>query len=153
MIRFETERTIERSADDVWAYAADIVRHPEWMGVTDARLLEGNGTQVGARARERLVMGPFRWDVDLEVSEAVPGRRIVWRSLAGAPFHGEVALDLAPVGPNSTRATYGAAIQMHGLWRLATPLVAMEGKAGQARELRLLKEHLETAPAMAPAAS
>lgn len=153
MIRFETEQTIERSAEEVWAYAADIVRHPEWMAVTDARLLEGNGTEVGARARERLVMGPFRWDVDLVVSEAVPGRRIVWRSVGGAPFNGDVALDLAPIGRNFTRATYRAAIQMHGVWRLLSPLVAMEGKAGQARELRLLKEHMETAPAMAPAAS
>jgi uncharacterized protein YndB with AHSA1/START domain len=153
MIRFETEQTIARSAGDIWTYAADIVRHAEWMGVTDAQLLQGAGTEVGARARERLVMGPFRWDVDLEVSEAVPERRIVWRSLAGAPFHGEIALDLAPIGPNSTRATYGAAIQMHGLWQLLSPLVAMEGKSGQARELRLLKEHMETAPASAPAAS
>jgi len=148
MIKFETEQTIARSADDVWTYAADILRHPDWMGVTDARLLHGQGSEVGARARERLVMGPFRWDVDLEVSEAVPGGRIVWRSLAGGPFHGEVALDLAPVGPNSTRATYGAAIRMRGLWRLLTPLVAMEGKAGQARELQRLKENVERAPVM-----
>ena len=148
MIKFETEQTIARSADDVWTYAADILRHPDWMGVTDARLLHGQGSEVGARARERLVMGPFRWDVDLEVSEAVPGRRIVWRSRAGGPFHGEVALDLAPVGPNSTRATYGAAIRMRGLWRLLTPLVAMEGKAGQARELQRLKENVERAPVM-----
>ena len=34
MIRFETEQTIERPADEVWAYAADVARHPEWMGVT-----------------------------------------------------------------------------------------------------------------------
>lgn len=38
MISFGTEQTIDRPADEVWAYAADILRHPEWMGVTDAAI-------------------------------------------------------------------------------------------------------------------
>jgi len=143
MTKSQTEQLIERSAEDVWAYAADVVRHPEWMGVTDATLLRGNGSDVGSRGRERVVLGPFKWDVEFEVSEAVPGRRIVWRSVAGAPFDLEVALDLDPAGPTSTRARYGAAIQPHGLWRLLTPLIAMEGKAGPERELRRLKANVE----------
>lgn len=143
MIKSETEQIIERPAEDVWAYAADIVRHPNWMGVTDARILHGVGSEVGSRGRERVALGPFKWDVEFEVAEAAPGRRIVWRSVAGAPFDLEVALDLAPAGPTSTRATYGAAIQPHGLWRLLSPLIAMEGKAGPERELRRLKENVE----------
>jgi len=149
MIRSESEQTIARSAEDVWAYAADALRHPEWMSVADARVVRGQGGEVGDRGRERLLFGPFRLDIEFEVSEAVPGRRIVWRPVAGAPFHGELALDLEPLGPTSTRATYGLAFQMLGLWRLLSPLVAMESKAGPARELRRLKENLETAPAMA----
>ena len=143
MIRSQTEQMIERSAEEVWAYAADVVCHPEWMGVSDAALLRGNGSEVGSRGRERLVLGPFKWNVEFEVSEAVPGRRIVWRSVAGAPFDLEVALILEPAGPASTRATYGAAIQPHGLWRLLSPMMAMEGKAGPERELRRLKENVE----------
>lgn len=153
MSKHQTELTIERAAADVWAYAADIARHPEWMGVTDAAILHGVGSEVGARGRERLVLGPFNWDAEFEVAEAVPGRRIVWRSVAGTPFDIEVSLDLAPAGPNSTRATYGAEIQPHGLWRLLAPIVAMEGKAGPERELRRLKENLETAPAVVGATS
>jgi uncharacterized membrane protein len=149
MIKSQTEQTIERAAADVWAYAADIVRHPEWMGVTNAALVRGVGSEVGARGRERLVLGPFKWDVEFEVAEAVPGQRIVWRSVAGAPFDLQVSLDLAPAGPTSTRATYGAEIQPHGLWRLLAPLMAAEGKAGPERELRRLKQNLETAPAIA----
>ena len=82
----------------------------------------------------------------------MPGRRIVWRSIAGAPFHLEVALDLEPIGPESTTATYGAAIQLRGLWRLITPLVAIEGKTGPERELLRLKENIEAAQPMATAA-
>jgi hypothetical protein len=79
----------------------------------------------------------------LEVADAVPERRLVWRSVSGAPFDLEVSLDLEPVGPASTRATYGAAIEPHGLWRLLSPLMAAEGKAGPERELRRLKENVE----------
>lgn len=144
MTTFVARETIARSADDVWAYAALIARHAEWMTVTDARTVDGDGTQVGARGRERMRFGPFGWDVEFEVSEARPGRRIVWRSIAGAPFDLAVSLDLEPAGPASTHATYGADIQLHGLWRLLGPIVAMEGRAGPERELGRLKAQVET---------
>ena len=147
------EQTIARSAQDVWTYAADIVRHPEWMTVTDARIVSGDGTQTGARGRERARFGPFGWDVEFEVVDAEPGRRIAWRSVSGAPFDLEVALDLEPEGPASTKATYGADIRLHGLWRLLSPIVAMEANSGPARELQRLKTQVEAAPVMAPAMS
>ncbi len=148
-----SEQTIERSAQDVWVYAADIVRHPDWMTVTDARIVRGDGTQMGARGRERLRFGPFGWDVEFEVAEAEPGRRIAWRSVSGAPFDLTVWLNLEPIGPASTKAIYGADIQLHGLWRLLSPMVAMEAKAGPARELQRLKTQVEAAPTMAPVMS
>jgi hypothetical protein len=42
-------------------------------------------------------------------------------------------------------------MRMRGVWRLLTPLLAMEGKAGQARELQRLKENVEAEPAVARA--
>ena len=143
------EQLIERSADDVWAYATDIVRHADWMTVTDARLVRGDGTLAGARGRERLRFGPFTWDVEFEVAEAEPGRRIVWKSVQGAPFDLTVTLDLEPTGPSSTKAKYGADIRLRGLWRLLSPMVAMEAKAGPARELQRLKSMVESAPTIA----
>jgi len=147
------EQTIARSAQDVWTYATDIVRHTEWMTVTDARIVRGDGTQTGARGREKMRFGPFGWDVEFEVVDAQPGRRIAWKSVGGAPFDLEVTLDLEPTGPASTKATYGADIRLHGLWRLLSPMLAMEAKAGPARELQRLKTQVEAAPVMAPAMS
>jgi hypothetical protein len=77
------------------------------------------------------------------VADAAPGRRIVWKAVSGAPFDHDVALDLEPVGPASTKATYGADVRLHGLWRLLSPMVAMEGRAGPARELQRLKAQVE----------
>ena len=148
-----SEQMIERSAQDVWVFAADIVRHPDWMTVTDARVVRGEGTQVGTRGRERLRFGPFGWDVEFEVAEAEPGRRIAWKSIDGAPFDLTVWLDLEPIGPASTKASYGADIRLHGVWRLLSPMVAMEANAGPARESSRLKAQVEAAPAMTPAMS
>jgi uncharacterized membrane protein len=151
MTRFVTEQTIARSADDVWTYAADVPRHPEWMTITDPRIIHGDGTQIGDRGRERMRLGPFGWDVEFEVAEATPGRRIVWKAVDGAPFDLAVSLDLEPAGPTSTRARYGADIRLHGLWRLLGPMVAMEGKAGPERELKRLKAQVEETSGMRPA--
>lgn len=146
MTRYETQAEIARSADEVWTYAADILRHTEWMSVADAQLLAGDGTQVGARGRERLLLGPFKWDVEFEVVEAEPGRRLLWRS-RDARFDLEIGLELEPSGLTSVRARYHGAAQMHGKWRLLSPLVAMEGSAGVRRELDRLKARVEGAPA------
>jgi uncharacterized membrane protein len=145
MIKFETEQTIDRSADDVWAYAADILRHPEWMGIVDARMVSGTPTTVGARATEGVKLGPSRVEVELEVSESIPGRRIGWRMLPGGAVTGEVTLDLEALGPDRTRAVWSGAMQPTGWRRFLEPLMAAEAKAGEAAELRRLKENLERA--------
>ncbi len=150
--RYEAQAEIARSADEVWTYAADILRHTEWMSVADAHLLAGDGTQVGARGRERLLLGPFKWDVEFEVVEAEFGRRLLWRS-RDKRFDMEVGLQLEPSGPTSVRARYYGAAQMHGRWRLLAPFVAMEGSAGIKRELAQLKARVEAAPVPAPAAA
>jgi carbon monoxide dehydrogenase subunit G len=145
MIRFETEQTIHRSAEDVWAYATDIVRHPEWMGVIDARIVEGTGTEVGARATERLRIGPRTVEVELAVAEAIPGRRVRWTVAGRSPLRADVAIDLAPVGTDGTRVVWSGSIGLAGLWRLLEPLMAREVRDGEAAELRRLKTNLETA--------
>ncbi len=145
MITFETEQTIARSADDVWTYAADILRHPEWMGVTDARIVRGSGSEVGAGATERIKLGPRSVDIELEVSASVPARQIAWRLTGDGPLSGDFTLDLEPLGQQRTRAVWSGSLGLKGLWRLLEPLMAAEMKAGEAAELRRLKENLETA--------
>ena len=133
MTTYEAQTEIARSADEVWTYAADILRHTEWMSVADAHVLAGDGTQVGARGRERLLLGPFKWDVEFEVVEAELGRRLLWRSTGRAFRLGDSASSWNRAGRQSVRARYYGAAQMHGRWRLLSPLVAMEGSAGVKR--------------------
>ena len=153
MIRFASEQVIERPAVEVWRYAADIRRHPEWMGVTDARLTLGDGTEPGSRGIERLRLGPRSVAVELEVSASDPGRRIAWTFGGGGPLHGAVALDLEAVGPNRTRAVWSGSLHLSGLLRLVEPLMAAEVRSGEAGELRRLKENLEATTTSQPVAA
>jgi uncharacterized membrane protein len=143
MSTFEVSDVIARSAQDIWSYAAEIERHDEWMTVTNARATSGRGLAVGDRGKEVGGLGPWKWDVEVEVTAADPGRRLTWRSVAGAPFDLEVTLDLTEIDATSTRATYRASLRMRGLWRLIGPIAAMEGAAGPKRELARLKANLE----------
>jgi uncharacterized membrane protein len=146
------EATIGRPADEIWGYAADILRHTEWMSVTEARVVAGTGTETGARGVERLAFGPVTRDVEFEVADAVPGRRLLWRSLGDRALDLEVELTLEPDGPSTTHARYRGSYALHGRWRLLAPLMALEGRAGVRRELIRLKDNVEAvAPAVAPA--
>jgi len=145
VITYRFEATIGRSADEVWAYAADITRHPEWMGVLDAEVIRGRPTDVGAMGRETLHFGPGRFATEFVVSESEPGRLIAWRVAGGPPFIGEGRLELEPIGSTRTRAVYSGAFRLKGLWRLLEPLIAREARASEAAELQRLKGVLEAA--------
>ena len=148
-MKFEAAETIGRPAAEIWAYAADIPCHTEWMTVSDAVVTSGSGERAGARGRETMNLGPMKITADLEVAEAEPGRRLRWRTLPGAPMDIDVMLDLSPDGMGATRATYRSTVHLRGLWRLAAPLIAMEGREGVKRELRRLKQRVEAAGAAA----
>ena len=145
MITSESEQTIDRSAEDIWAYAVDVSRHPTWMSVEDAVMVEGRPGEVGASFRETVRFGPRRYTGRLVVSEATPGKSIAWRIAGGMPMAGEARLDLEPRGPASTLARWSAAFRLTGAWRLLEPLMAGEIRASEAAELVRLKGLLEAA--------
>ncbi|MEO7118206.1 MAG: SRPBCC family protein [Candidatus Limnocylindrales bacterium] len=152
MSTFTAETLIERPANDVWEYAADVPRQPEWMGITSAEVLRGIGTEAGARGRARMEFGPFRWDVEFDVVEALRGRRLLWRADDPHFSEYEVQLDLEPTGADSTRARYRGSLRLRGIWKALTPLLAMDGATSIRRELERLKANAEqlAVPSVAP---
>ncbi len=144
MIKTKVEETIAKPAEEIWNVAADIERHPRWMSVTTAERLVGTGAHIGDRGRERMKLGPFTYDAEFTVVEAQPGRRITWRAGAGAPFTGDLVLELELLGPSSTRATYSGSFTLRGLLRLLEPLMGAEASKGPAAELRRLKDLVES---------
>ncbi|MEO8229592.1 MAG: SRPBCC family protein [Chloroflexota bacterium] len=152
MIRFESEQTIDRSAEDVWAYAADVTEHPKWMAVEDAAIVRGTSGELGAVFRETIRMGPRRYVAELVVSESTPGRSIAWRVAGGVPLAGEARLDLEALGPRRTRARWSGGFRLTGLWRVLEPVMAGEVRSSEAAELVRLKGILEAPATMPPMA-
>jgi uncharacterized membrane protein len=91
MIEVRAQLTIDRPVDQVWSYAAEIARHPEWMTVTSAECLPGTGSQIGDRGRERIRFRSWASNAGLTVVAPDPGRRIAWRPGKGPPFTGDRA--------------------------------------------------------------
>ena len=141
MISYRFEETIERPPEAVWAYATDIARHPEWMGVLDAAVVAGDPTQPGAIGRESIRVGPRTYAMRLTVAAAKPGRLIAW-TIDGGPMAGEARLELESAG-SGTRVAWSGDVQMKGLWRLLEPLVGAEMRSGEQAELGRLKARLE----------
>ena len=88
--------TIARPPSEVYAVLSDFERLPGFMAHLDeVRRLGGSTSRWTASA-------PFGRQVtwDAETTEAVPGRRLAWRSLDGADIanRGEVTFDEAPGG-------------------------------------------------------
>ncbi len=143
MIEARAEAIIERSAEEIWSYAADIAQHPAWMNVGTAEALVGRGDRVGDRGREVLRLGPLNRAAEFTVVAAEPGKRITWRTGADAPLTGDLTLDLEPLGPASTRATYAGRFEPNGLLRWLAPIMSAEMKRGPAAELARLKAAVE----------
>lgn len=144
MPTFRVEETIDRPPAEVWAYAADLTHHTEWMGVTASELLAGRPTEAGARGRQTMRFGPVTRDYSIELEEAEPGRTATWAFERPRAFRGRVGLELSAAGSAATHVVYRGRIELQGAWRLLAPLIALELRENEPRELRRLKELLES---------
>jgi uncharacterized membrane protein len=153
VIRFRAEETIERPAAEIWAVAADVSRHHEWMAVTDSELVGGDdGSKIGARTRQTMRVGPLRFQYEFEVTRSEPGRAITWLVVGRSSFQAEASLDMTPVSADATRVVYSGTMAFGGPWRLLQPLMAAEAQAGEARELKKLKMLVESSANVVAAA-
>ena len=143
MIPFTTTTTIDRPATEVWATAADMARHAEWMDVTESALILSDGVSPGSRARQAIRLGPISLRYELEVADAEPGRRIGWRTVGRGSLRADAHLSLEALSENVTRVTWAGAMGFRGPLRLLEPLIAAEVRAGEAGELERLRSLLE----------
>ena len=143
MIPFTSTTTIARAADDIWAAATDVARHPEWMSITESVLVQGDGVSPGSRARQAMRLGPVSLRYELEVADADPGRLIGWRTVGGGSLRADTRLELEQLSDDETRVTWAGEMGFRGLLRLIEPLIAAEARAGEARELERLRSLLE----------
>jgi uncharacterized protein YndB with AHSA1/START domain len=137
---------IDRSPEDVFGYATDPPRFPEWQRDVVRVEMDGDPRTVGSRftsirrfagAEQRLVQ---------EVSEVAPPHRWAARAVSG-PIRPDAALTIEPLDDGArSRVTFTIEYEAGGIGRLILPLVTRQTRSAAPVSFRRLKERLEIGP-------
>jgi len=141
MVSYAAEIFIDRPPEQVFPYLIDASHHGDWMDVAGTHAVDGGPTGIGSKVAGRMVRGPMRMDIEYEVSELDPNRRVVYRSTKG-PMLWASTFAVEPEGTGSRVASSGT-VQFQGFLRLLQPLLSGEVQGGEEKELRRLKALLE----------
>jgi hypothetical protein len=153
---------VDRSADDVWAYMADLRNLKGW----DPDVLDVQWQPPAALGQ------PFTIVVDLgggrplvgdaRIASLEPGRRIGWEARPQAPgwITGDgksrliATYSAEPRGVDRARLTRRLELEGHGLLRILTPALAFLARRQRYAEVENLKRILEGSdePSVAPPA-
>jgi uncharacterized protein YndB with AHSA1/START domain len=138
-----TEIVIDRPRDEVAAYAGDPTHAPEWYVNIDS--IEWQTSPPVALGSRMAFVARFlgrRLAYTYEVTELVPGERLVMRTAEG-PFPMETTYTWERVDAEKTRMTLRNRGEPSGFSRLMAPLMARAMRRANDNDLRSLKAILE----------
>jgi len=138
---------VERSADEVFAYATDPARFSEWQkGVVDGHLDDSVGDgppKPGSRCLTTRRIGGSNREVTSELSHIDPPRSWGVRGVDG-PIRAAVDVVVEPVTDSRARLTISVDFVGHGIGKLTVPLfVRPEARREMPDNLAALKERME----------
>jgi carbon monoxide dehydrogenase subunit G len=139
--RAEHSAEVAASAEEVYAFLADIGNLPRWQsGVVLAEQTSPGPIAVGGMATiERRVLGQSV-KADLRVAELEPNRRIVLETDASG-LHVEASVSIEPIDANRSRVTFGMGMQATSFFMQAVePMAAQAADGDIAESLERLKE-------------
>jgi uncharacterized protein YndB with AHSA1/START domain len=144
MIEFTIQTEVERPPPEVFAFATDPERLPEWQTNTVSAVpLEDGPLRVGSRLRE-VHRGPGGKELEslVEVSELDPDRRFGLKMIEG-PLPVDGRLRFEPKGAG-TRIAFTVQARPSGAMRLAQPLLRLALKRQFKQHCAELKRALES---------
>src|SRR5580698_674999 len=135
---------IHRPAEEVFAYATDPSRFPEWQkGVVSGHMESAGAPKVGDRCHTTRRIGFSNRPDTSELVHFDPPRQWGVRGLAG-PIRAMVDVTVEPLSEASARLTIALEFEGHGIGRLLVPLVVeRQAKREMPVNLAALKERLE----------
>ena len=131
---------IDRPAEEVFAYATDPAKFPEWqMDVTDVRV---EGAHVGSQFVTVCKIGGTERSMTQEITENAPPHRSAARGVDG-PIRPNATVAVESLGDERCRVTFGLDFDGRGVAAALAPMVRrMAAKAAPTSHQRL-KELLE----------
>ena len=141
MLKVEISCEIRRPVEEVFAYATDPAKTPEWKtSVLESRADPPGPLRVGSKIHTVMRFVGRRIEGTAEVTELVPNRKLVQKT--NSPFPVEVTCLAEPTSAG-TKVTATAVAEPGGFFKMAEPvLVRIAKKQGQA-ELQTMKGLLE----------
>ena len=135
---------VDRSAEDVFAYATDPTRFREWQaGVVDGHMDEPGIAAVGARCLTIRRIGGGNRSSTSEVAHTNPPKTWGVRGVDG-PIRAIVDVTVEPLTAHRSRLTIAVDFEGHGIGKLLVPLVVRrEARREMPANLATLKERLE----------
>jgi uncharacterized protein YndB with AHSA1/START domain len=140
-----TTTEIDRSADDVFAYATDPTRFHEWQkGVVDGHMDQPGTPTVGTRCLTTRRIGGANRPSTSEVTHIDPPKAWGVRGIDG-PIRATVDLTVEPLTAQRSRLTIAVDFTGHGIGRLLVPLMVLpEARKEMPTNLAALKHRLES---------
>ena len=136
---------VDRPAAEVFAYATDPTRFPEWQqGVVDGRMDHSGAPGIGARClTTRRIGGADRPSTSV-VTLVEPPLSWATRGIDG-PIRATVQVTVEAVTDARSRLTIAVDFTGHGIGRVLVPLVVRrEARAEMPANLAALRHRLET---------
>jgi hypothetical protein len=135
---------VNRSADDVFAYATDPTRFHEWQkGVVDGQMDAPGAPSVGTRCLTTRRIGGANRPSTSEVTHINPPKTWGVRGIDG-PIRAIVDLTVEPLAADRSRLTIAVDFTGHGIGKVLVPLmVRREAGKEMPSNLGALKRRLE----------
>jgi uncharacterized protein YndB with AHSA1/START domain len=138
-----TETVIRRPVADVAAYAGDPTHAPEWYAsISSVEWQTPPPVAIGSRMDFVATFLRRRLAYTYEVTELVPGERLVMRTAQG-PFPMETTYTWQALDPRSTRMTLRNRGRPAGFSRLVAPFMAAAVRRANRADLARLRSLLE----------
>jgi uncharacterized membrane protein len=146
MAPIATSVEIARSPEDVFAYIADVPRHPEWQEGLVAVTVETEGPiRAGTRVVHRRKLGPQTVATTSEITLFDPPHVVSFRGIDG-PIRAQGSQRVEPAGDGS-RVLFEMEMQGHGVGKLILPMARRQAARQVAASHEKLKRILESAAA------
>ncbi|WP_405161631.1 SRPBCC family protein [Nocardia sp. NBC_01499] len=139
-----TSTEVDRSANEVFAYATDPTRFSEWQqGVIDGRMDATGTPSVGTRCLTTRRIGMANRPVTSELTHIDPPKTWGVRGTDG-PIRAVVDVTVEPLTDSRSRLTIAIDFEGHGIGKLLVPLVVRrEARKEMPANLAKLKQRLE----------
>jgi uncharacterized protein YndB with AHSA1/START domain len=142
MLRAEATTEIARTPEEVFAFATDVERLPEWMtGLIDANQLTDGAVQKGTRFEHVVQFLGKRFTAGFETTEYEEGRRIAFRTTSG-PIDMETTVTYEE-SPGGTRVHQIVTGNPRGFFKVAEPVLVRLVERQLKGSLENLKDLLE----------